>query len=330
MLSNRRFRWVSTLAVALLVAACGGNGDDVAGDTTTTTAPTTTTAVEAGEAGEGAEITVLDPGAEPRSELRFELEAGDVSEALLTMTMGIAVEIDGEALPQTPVPPMQMRMRTEVVHVDPGTDRITARVSYSDVDIVDDGTVDSETAAQIRANLDLLNRVSGTMVVTSRGLPVESDFDLPDDLDPNSRQLMEQMTQQVEALTVPFPDEEVGEGATWRARTVSSVGGIETVLDLTYELQELDGTSYVLGVSYDQTAEPQEAEFPGAPPGTVSRVTEYLVDGDGGLRGDLTAMLPRTSTVTAGGDVVMTVEDDAESIEVRQRIDIEIRLEGDA
>ena len=313
----------------MLVAACGGGGGDESADptTTSTTAESTTTTTAPTEI-ERASITLEEPGAEPRQALRLQLEEGDTSEALMTMAMSTTMEADGEPLPGGDIPPIQITIRSEVTEVDDEADTITTRFSYADADIVDDGTVDPQTAEAMRQGLSVLDQLSGTTTINSRGEPLSSELDVPDDVDPTSRQLLEQVSQQVETLTVPLPEEEVGVGAVWRAETTSDLGGIETVLGVTYELKELDGTRYVLAVDYEQTASSQEADFEGAPEDAVVTVDEYLVTGAGELIGDLTGLLPASSTMVAGGDVVMHLENDTESVELRQRLDFDISLES--
>ncbi|MDP9019416.1 MAG: hypothetical protein M3N25_01210 [Actinomycetota bacterium] len=315
------------VAAAVLVGACGGGGDDEASPTTTAAAADGTPTTAPRDV-EGASITLESPGAVPRQVLRFQVQEGDTSEATMTMAMSTTVEADGQALPGSAIPPVQITIRSEVVDVADDSDTITTRFSYADANVVDDGTVDPQAAEAMREGLSVLHELSGTATINSRGEPVSSEFDVPDDLDPTSRQMLEQVSHQVETLTVPLPEEEVGVGAIWRADTSSSLGGIDTVLRLTYELKELEATRYVLAVSYEQTAPLQEADFEGAPDDAVATVQDYRVTGGGELVGDLTEILPASSTMAAGGDVVMHVEDDRESIELRQRLDFDIRLES--
>lgn len=323
---SRTLRAAILAVAAVLAAACGGGGgDEGAAATTTTASPgTTTTAPPAEEAA----ITVEDPGAEPRQALRLQLREGDASEATMTMTMSTSMEANGQPVPAGAIPPIQITIRSEVVEIDDEAGTISTRFSYPRADIVDDGPVDPQTAQAMRSGLSVLEGLSGTATLTPRGKSVSSEFDVPDDVDPNSRQMLEQVSQQVETLTVPLPEEEVGVGAIWRVETSSSLGGIETVLQITYELRELEGTRYVLGVTYEQTAPPQEAELDGAPAGAVATVQEYLVTGGGEISGDLAQILPASSTMAAGGDVVLQLDDGSERVELRQRLDFDIGLES--
>ncbi|MDP8986829.1 MAG: hypothetical protein M3N11_00545, partial [Actinomycetota bacterium] len=239
------------VAAAVLVGACGGGGDDEASPTTTAAAADGTPTTAPRDV-EGASITLESPGAVPRQVLRFQVQEGDTSEATMTMAMSTTVEADGQALPGSAIPPVQITIRSEVVDVADDSDTITTRFSYADANVVDDGTVDPQAAEAMREGLSVLHELSGTATINSRGEPVSSEFDVPDDLDPTSRQMLEQVSHQVETLTVPLPEEEVGVGAIWRADTSSSLGGIDTVLRLTYELKELEATRYVLAVSYEQ------------------------------------------------------------------------------
>src|SRR5690606_24085796 len=105
-----RHRTLRTLlAAALLVvsAVACGDDDDSAGSTTTTTAGETTTAdttttteptttTEAASTSTPYEITVEDPGQEPRRPLRLAVGAGDTDQVTLRQEMAIEAAAGGQ------------------------------------------------------------------------------------------------------------------------------------------------------------------------------------------------------------------------------------------
>ncbi|HEY8377592.1 MAG TPA: hypothetical protein VIK91_13950, partial [Nannocystis sp.] len=65
-------------------------------------------------AGQGSVVALLDPGAEPRTPLRLKLTAGQQQAMVMTMRMGIAMQIAGQKPPRQTIPPMQMTMNLSV------------------------------------------------------------------------------------------------------------------------------------------------------------------------------------------------------------------------
>ena len=65
---------------------------------------------------------MLQQGAEPRELLRFAVTEGTESRATMSMTMGMDLEIDGEATPGPTMPPMLIDMTAIANRVSPDGD----------------------------------------------------------------------------------------------------------------------------------------------------------------------------------------------------------------
>lgn len=322
------------LVVALGTAGCGGGGDD---DDSKPAAPlTSTTAGGDSRAGSGDKatpdqapvVTLIDAGAEPRKPLRLALVQGSKLRAALTLKFGIQLEADGKPLPSNAIPPIRVDLATTVTEVRSNGDARVA-FAYERIEVVDDGTAEKAVVEQVRASgIDKLANVKGETTITPRGLSVDNSIDVPEDLPPTLKQVVDQLSQQTGNLTVPFPEEAVGTGATWSATTTTTVGGVKAKLVLAYGLRELKGDQYALDVSYEQTADPQKAEFPGVPPGTTVQLKDLLIKGKGDLAGTLASAFPTRSALLANGEVNLDITSEKEKGKLLQRLTIDVKFEA--
>src|SRR5688572_12994606 len=76
----------------------------------------------AADAGKVAEIKVLEPGAAPRRELRYQFRKGAVETMVMDMTMSMRMTVNGQQVPAMDMPTMRMAMRLETVELLPGGD----------------------------------------------------------------------------------------------------------------------------------------------------------------------------------------------------------------
>src|SRR5262245_19000863 len=83
----------------------------------------------------GSELKLLDPGKEPRRELRLKAKVGQADKMKMTMTMDMAVKMGGKAQPATKLPPMVMNMLMKVVETMPNGD-IRYEFSLTGTDVV--------------------------------------------------------------------------------------------------------------------------------------------------------------------------------------------------
>lgn len=316
------------LALALALAGCGGDSKNGAETTSTTDASGATGGAGTdAPAGDAPVVTLLEAGAKPQKKLRLALVKGATLRAALTLKFGIKLEVDGKPVPSNVIPPIRVDLGATINDIK---DNGNAEVgfSYERIDVVDDGTADKAVIDQIRASgLDKLANLTGKTTITPRGVAVDSSLDIPEDLPPALKQVVDQLSQQTGSLTVPFPEEAVGTGGKWKVTTSAAVGGIKAKLVLTYVLRQIDGDQFVLDVAYEQTAGRQQAEFPGLPEGTAVELRNLLVKGKGEITGNVAAIFPVRSTLSAAGTVNMDVKSETEQGKLVQRLNLDVNFE---
>ena len=164
--------------------------------------------------------------------------------------------------------------------------------------------------------------------MNANGEHSEFALDIPPDVDPQTRTMVEGMSPQLAKISVPFPSEPVGTGARWITHTSTELNGIHTDVATTYTLRERTGDQYRVGVSYEQSAPQQDIDLPGMPPGIDTQVTGVAIAGSGETAGSLTMLFPLTSTAKATGTVDMRVDDGQGTEDMHQNLDMSVNVES--
>lgn len=268
--------------------------------------PALSLAQEAAAPKVGASVKVISTGSGAKTALRFAPQKGDKQAIAMTMTMAMEMSMGGQAMPAMKVPQMLMTLDLEVIEITAEND-IRYVFKLSKADIVDDPAVMAQVKEAMRASLQQMVGLSGKVLVSPRGITKETSIEYPPGVDAQTRQMMEGMKDNINQLSAPLPEEEVGQGAQWEASTTVSQNGITLTQVTTYTLAEVGGGRATMKLAVTQKAEPQEMKMPGLPPGTTARLDELTSGGEGEMRLDLAHLAPTTSTVNIKTDMRSTI-----------------------
>ncbi len=264
-------------------------------------------------------ISLVEAGEDTR-QLRYRPEAGAVERVTMEFGLDLDMEVDGQPLPDFDVPAFGMTMTLTVDDVaDDGT--VTVSYGFEDFGVV--GDADPAVAAALEEAAADIRRIAGTMRMTDRGVVLDSDVDIPADVDPALRSSLEEMESQFDTATVPFPEDPVGVGAVWEGTVAVATSGVETHATYRYEVVEIEGDRVTVDVSYTQAVPPQDAELEGMPPGTTARVIDGSFEGSGRMTVEPTVLFSLGS-VAADGRMTMEISDGAETGELAMDIGVSI------
>jgi hypothetical protein len=277
---------VTAVALFSLLAACG---DDVPGP------------------GEEAAVDVQDAGADD-GKISFELDLPEGYRERTVITTQQTLDAAGQTID---VPPIEITQLSEVTGVD--DDEITVEQTFEEVRALPGG--DETTRSALESTLSQLRGTSGTLTFDRSGQVVDTDFELPAGIDPAISQTFDQVLEQSSSIGAVFPDEELGEGATWTLKSTLELNGIEVEQTATYTLESLQGEDYEISVEIEQDF--QEGDIAGGSIKGGSGTTTGTITGTAGN------LLPTSAQLDGDTDVQAEQGGSEQTVSTQTNITIE-------
>lgn len=243
------------------------------------------------------QVELLNAGTEPRQKLRFKPTVNAKQTTTVKMNMDMATSIADQPLPKFSFPAIVMTIETVVTKVDANGD-IHYQFSYSDVDVAGDTTVPPKVLNAMRLQLKKMSGMRGFAIVDNRGQTKAANFVLPEGLDQNTKQMLEQVSNSLEESSFPVPEQAIGIGAKWRVSSSPRNGGMNLTQVATYHLVSLQDNVATLNMSMEQQAAPQNVTRPGLPPGATLALKSFSTQGQGQVTVPLNQLMPLSSNVS--------------------------------
>jgi hypothetical protein len=250
-------------------------------------------------------VTVVAPGAEPRRPLRFVVPFGRQDHMTMDMTLGLTMSMPGMEMPSMKMPTMRVGVDLGVTSVSPGGD-MSFKMAYTDMKWVNTEAVDPSIVSALQALPLDITKISGTGVMSSRGIGRNIKIDLPKDLDPQMTQMFGSMSDALGSFTVPFPEEAIGIGGRWEVRQSLVAGGVTSFQKITVEVTGLDARTVTVKTTMEQQAPPQPMKSDTLPAGATASVEKMSGSGTGTISMPLDSLVP-TSDATITTSLAMTV-----------------------
>jgi len=259
-------------------------------------------------------VRLLDQGAAPQRELRLAPEAGLKQQVEMVMRMNTTVTMNGMQMPAPAMPAIKTVMIIEVTEVAENGD-ITSTFETTEA-----GGADGPLPPMYQGMFDGLVGMSGTTVMTNRGLTRKADMQLPADADPMIRQQVESIEENMTQMSAPFPAEAVGVGAKWEVKQRITSGGITIDQTAVYELVKSNEDVIELAVQISQTAGEQPLNQPGLPPDASITLKSMSSTGSGMLSLLLGHIAPESATMDMDSKVNATMAMQGQSMNFDQAI----------
>ena len=243
-------------------------------------------------------MKLLDQGAAPRRALRYGWRGRQAETLTMDLRTAASTEEGGNKQPEIELPPVRI-----LVAIDPRGVSPEGELSYAwhvtSAEVTTDAQTPSALAAGMSAEVAEVERLSGSGVVTSRGLSKRVSIDALPAIGASSKnatgQMVEQVRQTLRDVAAPFPEEEVGVGARWEKLSQLASPDARVTQTETFRLVAIDGDTGSLADVLAQTAPPQPLLSPGAAPGAPpARIESMLSSGDGTTRFVLSRLVPET------------------------------------
>lgn len=250
-------------------------------------------------------VELLSAGTEPRQPLRFAPLPNTKQTAQMTMKMDMEMSVGGQTQ-RLPAPPsMQMTMESNVTKVDANGD-IHVNFSYVDTDVVADADTPPEIVNAMRESMKTLVGMKSSAIMDNQGNTKQVNVSFPEEVDSNTKQMMEQLINSMQQISLPMPSEPVGIGAKWQFPNSMVVNGMTLNQMAVCELVDLKDNIATIQVSIEQQADSQKMPLPqGLPAGTSVDLKSLTSQGNGKVTIALNQILPIRSDMSVRSNMEM-------------------------
>jgi hypothetical protein len=276
------------------------------------------------------QVELISPGAEPRQELRFKPVVNAKQEMTMKMNMDVKSSMSGTPMPTYKIPQSVMKVESVVTQIDPNGD-IHSKFSYTDADVVSEPNVPPELLQMMQSSVKQIVGMGGSFISDNRGQVKSGKFNFPEgQINPITRQLLDQMSNSLDQFSSPVPQESVGKGAKWRTSSKINLAGINLSQNVIYELVDLKDNVATLNVSLEQQANSQELNLPGVPSGANLAIKSLSSQGQGQVVMRLDSMMPISSNIAVNSNNEMSIKDptSGKQVDVATQMTMQMTMES--
>lgn len=256
-------------------------------------------------------VELIDAGAEPRHIVRFSPQVGHKQTAEMIIEMQQKMSLGGaqmpsQEIPAQEIPAQKMTIVIEVTDVSP-EGNISFKFEYTDMEVVADPNNPSPIAANMQKMLEPMIGATGRGVVSNRGFTQEGEFDVPDGLNAQLKQMLAGMKDAMNRLSSPVPAEAIGQGAKWRVTQNMVANGMKITQTSTHQIKTIDTNGFDMLVTISQNAKPQEIQNPMLPAGTKLKLDSLQSSGSGNATINQSSIFPLASQAKISVVAHMTI-----------------------
>ncbi len=267
-------------------------------------------------------VVVLDPGQEPRQELRYTPKKAKTEEMRMTMDMAMGMSMAGVDMPSTRIPPIIMDMDLQDVTTAKNGD-VSYRFVLSGVAVGEAGEATPGMSEALLASLNPLVGTAGSVRISSTGQTLDWSLQPPPGADATT---INNMKQGMANSSAVLPTEAVGVGARWEQHSTVQSNGLEVQQVTVYELVQLDKQHLDLKLTVQQNAPAQTFAPPGLPPGATARLDSMSTQGQGTTAVRLDRLVP-TGRIQIHSDFAMGFSMEGQDLPLTMSLDLETLVE---
>ncbi len=276
------------------------------------------------------QIELISEGAEPRQELRLKPTISTKETANMRLNIDMMTSMAGKTLPAFKMPATVITFESVVKNVESNGD-INYDFTYTDADVVGDTNLPPAAVAQMRAEMKKLKRFKGSVVIDNRAQTKKANFSVPPGSDPSFKQMIDQMSNSIEQISAPLPQQAVGIGAKWQVTNAVNVSGMAINQVATYELVDFKDGVATLNINLAQQApKAQKLNLPQSPKGVTVTLKSYIGSGQGRALVRVNKLIPITSTMTmrANSQISTVVPNTKEELTLDQQMSMLLSIKS--
>lgn len=201
------------------------------------------------------EVVMLDPGAEPRAEVRYFRAPGMSERVLLQLSLANFLETSAGAAVAVP-PVVDLVLHLGSTYRGDSSDVWGYPMRLEMIGIKGAEQLSEEQRARLVVELAPLREVQGVFEVDDRGITRKAQVTLPkQEVSPRLLTLLGNL--RTTLLGAALPRESIGVGARWEAERIIQIGRMSVPQTVTYTLLARDADELRIGVAVRQSAKPQ-------------------------------------------------------------------------
>ena len=175
----------------------------------------------------------------------------------------------------------------------------------------------TELVNAMRSQLQKLVSFQGSFIVDAQGNTKDIYFDVPEDLDPITKQMLEQMSNSLKQISSPLPPEAIGVGAKWQVPNSLTINGMTINQTATYELVSLEDDIATLEVAIKQDAAAQTINQPRVPPSASIQLESLDSQGQATITIGLSQIMPISAIMSLDSNTQMKITEPNSGEEIR-------------
>lgn len=263
--------------------------------------------VRADDLGQPVQVELIDAGKAPLQEIRYKPRVGETQTAVMTISIEMSMSSAGNAIPAPAIPAQKVTFDTTVEDINADGD-IKFNFVYTGAEVVDDPKNPSAMTSLLKDMVKSLEGATGSATVTNRGITKSAEFNIPEDMAPQMKQMLDGMKESMNRISSPVPIEPIGLGAKWKVTQDLVANGMHIVQTSSHEITKFDTGGFTMTIKVTQTADPQEIKNAALPAGTKLSLVSLNTDGEGTSQVEAGSIIPIQSSLSIKTQSTMDVE----------------------
>ena len=224
------------------------------------------------------------------------------------------------------LPAIHFNLEATVQSVTPDGD-IQYQTVMNDATVAEEAEAGAVPLDQIKNAFASFKGLTGSGVISSRGLTKSAELKIPPGTEPQVASMMEQMRDTISHLVLPLPEEPVGVGARWELKMPTKSQGMNVTETASIEVVSIEDDKIVTKGQIGQTAANQKIDSP-MMPGIPINVTKMNETGTREATLDLSRLLPVSATVNGHSESSMNMEMAGQKQEMEIKTEMSIKAEA--
>lgn len=272
-------------------------------------------------------INLLDVGKGLKKTIRFQVKKGATQQVFMTMRTAMVMSLNGQTFPSPKMPVQRMTLSVVVTDVKPNGDTLST-FEFKAVELEETEGLPAGLLTRVEQQIQPIIGLKGEVEMTSRGINKRVQVHLPENVPLGFEVLIGSIRQCLMQASSAMPEEAVGVGGKWDVIQTLTVNNMTVTQTLTQEIVGFEGPNVKLKTAIAQSAEPQDVQLPGLPPGSKAQLLALESAGNGETLVSTSSIMPNHAKMKGTTKTKIEVNAGGQSQTMDMEMTMEIELVG--